>query len=187
MHYFFKLKFVDEASVRINAVGKPCIVGPKGEERFGTHQFFPNARTRSIILLTTLSDPRGPIYFEFVDGTTTSEVFRNFVTRAAAQGWLGAGDYLIMDNARIHSARAVIGDIDEVLGLVGATRVNLPAYSPELNPCEFVFGNMQDHIDTEQDGQSVQQVLTAALGSMTREKMFNFYLHCTSVALNDID
>jgi transposase len=94
--------------------------------------------------MTTLTKD-SVIYYELVQGTTTGAVFRNFVAKCALLGHIQPGQLFIMDNARVHTAGNILQQIDQVLGQVGAQHVNLPTYSPELNPCEFVFGEMKNY------------------------------------------
>ena len=62
------------------------------------------------------SPPRG--------GTNDQWDFFRVIVRLLADWALQEGDFLVLDNARVHHA-------------VGATAF-LPAYSPELNPCTCV-------------------------------------------------
>jgi transposase len=154
-----------------------------GTEHYGTYNFPRNSKVRSVILLTSLSNPQGIFYYEFVEGTTNGRTFRNFLAWAAQAGWIGANDNVIMDNASAHNGHAVLADIDAVLGLVGARRVNLPAYSPELNPCEFVFGEMKHYLRTHaSNGRFMDQRIDEALRHIPREHLIATYIHCTSVA-----
>jgi transposase len=184
--YTFQLKFVDEASIYVDEFGKVRVAGPVGTDHYGVYNFPRNGKVRSIILLTSLSDPRGHLYYEFVEGTTTARTFRNFLARAAQAGWIGANDNVIMDNARVHNGGNVLADVDRVLELVGARRVNLPAYSPELNPCEFVFGEMKHYLRTHAaNGQFTAHRIAEALQNIPRSHIIATYLHCTSIAFRE--
>ena len=47
--------------------------------------------------------------------------------------------FLVLDNASIHKGAAVA----EALAEIGVEPIYLPPYSPELNPCELVFGHVK--------------------------------------------
>jgi transposase len=181
-----QLLFIDEASVRVDDQGKVHIVGPVGEEHYGEYDFPANSPVRSVIMMTFLWHHERHIHYEFVEGTTTAPMFRNFIARAVRDGWIGHNHKLIMDNARIHTAAAVLRDIDEVLGMVGAIRVNLPSYSPELNPCEFVFGEMKAYMRrVGLRNRSLRNLVVEALEQIPRSHLLATYIHCTSVALRE--
>jgi transposase len=181
-----QLNFVEEASVYVNEFGKVKIVGPVGTEHYGVYSFPRNGKVRSVILLTSLSDPRGELYYEFVEGTTTARTFRNFLARAVQAGWIGTNDKVIMDNAKVHHGQDVLPEIDMLLNLAGARRVNLPAYSPELNPCEFVFGEMKRYLRTHaSNGRFTALRIHEALQRIPKEHIIATYLHCTSVAFRE--
>jgi transposase len=135
--------------------------------------------------MTTLTKD-SVIYYELVQGTTTGAVFRNFVAKCALLGHIQPGQLFIMDNARVHTAGNILQQIDQVLGQVGAQHVNLPTYSPELNPCEFVFGEMKNYLRTRGlHGTTLSQRMAEAFHSISRNNMIAYYHHCMSVALRD--
>ena len=64
----------------------------------------------------------------------------------AAYGTLTTGDYLIVDNASVHGGMDSIDLLLDFLEEHGVSLVYLPAYSPELNPCENVFCMLKTHL-----------------------------------------
>jgi len=52
---------------------------------------------------------------------------------------LGPGDIVVMDNLSSHKAKAV----RDAIRSVGAHRIFLPAYSPDLNPIEQMFAKLK--------------------------------------------
>ena len=66
--------------------------------------------------------------------------------------------------------------------------VYLPAYSPELNPCELVFNVMKNHIRNCRKGLPIWTEVIIALGKIDLEQMKQFYGHCINpdVILPDI-
>jgi hypothetical protein len=69
--------------------------------------------------------------------------FIHFVCEA---GCLGAGDYLICDNAQIHGAANTFEILTEILKMAGVELVYLPSYSPEL-----IFMQVKRHLQEYQD------------------------------------
>ena len=92
---------------------------------------------------------------------------------------LVAGDYLILDNARIHHGGDAMPYINQLLELAGVRLIYLPAYSPELNPCELVFGHVKRamNIDRRSDLLMWEEVLMR-FADVTTELMHQFYKHC---------
>lgn len=90
-----------------------------------------------------------------------------------------AGDFLVVDNATVHNGEASAKVLSELLDVFGVTLVYLPAYSPELNPCELVFSVMKSHIRNHRlEDASVPNETVQALAGITKETIERFYLHC---------
>ena len=68
------------------------------------------------------------------DGAVDGYRFLQFIDEEVLK-ILKHGDFLIMDNVRMHH----IAEVKEKLATVGATPLFLPPYSPELNPIEEAF------------------------------------------------
>jgi len=64
--------------------------------------------------------------------------FVDFVLNCCLDGALVAGDYLILDNAPVHHGEESAAFLMDILEYFSVKLVYLPAYSPELNPCELV-------------------------------------------------
>jgi len=50
---------------------------------------------------------------------------------------------VIWDGLRVHKSRLVKQFVEEQHGRLQLE--HLPAYAPELNPCEYIFGNLKHH------------------------------------------
>lgn len=92
------------------------------------------------------------------------------------------GDILVIDNASVH----VAAENQELLDLViqkGRFRiVTLPTYSPELNPCELVFGFVKNFLRSD-DGLDISHLplptrIGLALGKIGPSLMYSWYLKC---------
>jgi transposase len=72
------------------------------------------------------------------DGPINGENFRAYVEQILLPT-LQPGDVVVMDNLGSHKSKAV----REAIRSVGARRLFLPAYSPDLNPIEQVFAKLK--------------------------------------------
>jgi transposase len=129
--------FVDEAGVRSDyhagttwaPVGQtPTVLGTGA--RFGLN------------MISAIS-AKGALRFSILAGTLTTRVFIAFLQRllhdAAQHG--GGPVFCIVDNHPVHRAKAVAKFVDSTNGKLWLYR--LPAYSPQLNPDEWVWQNVK--------------------------------------------
>lgn len=72
------------------------------------------------------------------DGPINGESFLGYVTQVLVPT-LRPGDIVVMDNLGSHKSNA----IRDAIRSVGARRLFLPAYSPDLNPIEQVFSKLK--------------------------------------------
>ena len=72
-------------------------------------------------------------------GTNDARDFMATMLWLLENGALPAGSILVMDNARIHDAASIREVLAGLLALADVQLAFLPAFSPELNPCELVF------------------------------------------------
>eukprot|EP01114_Cavostelium_apophysatum_P011542 TRINITY_DN25845_c0_g1_i1.p2 TRINITY_DN25845_c0_g1~~TRINITY_DN25845_c0_g1_i1.p2 ORF type:complete len:100 (-),score=9.51 TRINITY_DN25845_c0_g1_i1:15-293(-) len=81
-----------------------------------------------------------------------------------------------MDNARIHHGADTRALLDKLVEAYGVNVVYLPAYSPELNPCEFVFGYSKNGArkDVSSDIPIWQKILYR-MGEVDIDLMRRFY------------
>jgi transposase len=127
--------FVDEAGVRSDyhagttwaPVGRTPAVAATGA-RFGLN------------MISAIS-AQGALRFSVLAGTLTAAGFIAFLNRllhdAAQHG--GGPVFCIVDNHPVHRAKAVARFVDATHGALRLYR--LPAYSPQLNPDEWVWKN----------------------------------------------
>ena len=93
-------------------------------------------------------------------------------------GGLRQGDTLVLDNARIHFAAESSAMVAQILVVAGVRMVFLPAYSPELNPCELVFSHVKRAMSF---GREPGEMWAEALGHFARvtfAEMDRWYMHC---------
>ena len=88
---------------------------------------------------------RGKLRFMLYTETMTSAVFLRFLQRLVKDA-KGRKIFLILDNLRVHHSREVKIWVKERESLIEL--FYLPAYSPELNPDEYLNGDMKRRIKT---------------------------------------
>ena len=183
-----QLLFVDEARIISKKLGRLRKIGRRGDGDRIIIDRRPNEIRLNVILMTSLVDRNSPLYFEIMPGTITAEIFRNFVARAAVLGHIPNGATVIWDNARVHLEAETINQIDEVVQMCGARRVNLPKYSPEFNPCEMVFAEIKCFMrNNRRPGWSLHDRLVEALDNVSWEHVLHYYEHCSSVGYRILD
>jgi transposase len=72
------------------------------------------------------------------DGAINGEMFLAYVEQVLVPT-LRAGDIVIMDNLPAHK----VAGVREAIEAAGASRILLPAYSPDLNPIELAFAKLK--------------------------------------------
>lgn len=73
-----------------------------------------------------------------VDGAINGERFLAYVEDVLVPT-LKPGDIVIMDNLRVHK----MAGVREAIEAVGAKRLFIPPYSPDLNPIEMAFSKLK--------------------------------------------
>jgi hypothetical protein len=68
-------------------------------------------KTGSMTLITALDPTELPFFFDFRMGRNNQFNFLVVVLEACKRGYLKRGDYLVMDNAAIHSGNDILGAI----------------------------------------------------------------------------
>ena len=128
--------FEDEAGLRTDhhsgttwgAVGQTPVVVKTGERK-------------SISMVSAIS-PRGELRFRVQEGSMTADRFIDFLKALLAS--VPGKVFLIVDGHPVHKAKKVKEFIEnEVDGLL--EMFFLPAYSPDLNPDEWVWNNVKNN------------------------------------------
>jgi transposase len=137
-----------------------------------------------MLLMTTLALKDDPLFFEIFDDNVNGDVFLAFIQEAVRQGRVPAGSIIVWDNARVPNA--IVADLDRSVISAGATRANLPPYSPEFNPCELVFAEIKTFLRNQsRPGWGLRDRVLEAAGAVSYENLLAYHQHCTSVALED--
>lgn len=92
--------------------------------------------------MITAMNGEGIVAYKIVPGAANGELFRAFISELlvpAMQPWPGRNSIVILDGVAFHKATVV----RELVEQAGGHLVVLPAYSPDYNPIEPVFGWMK--------------------------------------------
>lgn len=89
-----------------------------------------------------------------------------------------AGEFLVIDNASPHHGADAWTYIEDLLEASNVSIIYLPAYSPELNPCELVFGAVKRHMRNSNSHDSLFDRLLNGLATVSKDHMVNYYRHC---------
>ncbi len=132
-------------------------------------------------LLTSFSeeDDVDPISFSIRYGSNTQHDFLEFLQDAIQEGLLPRGHTLVMDNASVHVGSEIILEIKELCQATGITVCLLPAYSPELNPCELVFAMIKNKLRATRKNSTLLDEVIKAAACITNENVIQMYFHCT--------
>jgi transposase len=110
-----------------------------------------------------------------IEGATNVEVFHAYVREVLVPS-LQSGDIVIMDNLSAHKNEHTL----KLLEQAGAQVRFLPAYSPDLNPIELMWGKVKALLRKAQ-ARSHPELLNAiasALAAVTPEDARNWFAHC---------
>jgi len=128
--------------------------------------------------MTTLSADI-PVVFDLRENSNTQYNFLGFLTYLIDEGHLVEGDYLVCDNAAVHVGSATIDATFDLLDAAGVKLIFLPTYSPELNPCELVFGEIKRRVRNSRDFRSsLWLVVVVSICDVSLENVISYYRHC---------
>ena len=92
-------------------------------------------RSRTSVVMAISQDGRTPFVYKSLKGSFNGNRFAEFLQCLP----FPRGSTILVDNARIHHTR----EVKDVARQNGYTLLFTPAYSPEFNPIELVFGVMK--------------------------------------------
>jgi len=182
-----RLKFMDESHCVSKDLSRSKRCSPVGKT-LRVFDEFPNETRLTLSVLTAVDKPRAPLFYSITADINDRWSFFTFVMDAIDAGYIGAGDILVVDNAPIHVANNMLTVLLDAMQAVGANFVRLPAYSPELNPCEFVFGLLKEKLrhNAFPDLALVDRLISG-MRTVTIDNVLAFYRHCTGTAYRVLD
>ena len=120
-------------------------------------------------------------------GTNTALDFLETVFALITHGTLAAGDFFIVDNAAIHFAEEIQYPLEAVLAVARVRLVFLPTYSPELNPCELVFGRVKSIIRNQlsrlRGDHTLEEDIGVAFALVPFDDVLSFYVKAQNPVL----
>lgn len=131
----------------------------------------------SLTLLTSLSDTE-PLYVSLRRESNSQWDFLNFLNTAIESGKLKSGDVLVLDNASVHVGQETTNLVFDLLSSYNVYLLFLPAYSPELNPCEFVFSHLKGSLRKMSLSPTLIREIVLALGEIDHQQLLGFYKKC---------
>jgi transposase len=125
------------------------------------------------VLASLTPDGVGPT--RTVVGGTSKEVFLAYLDEALGPV-LAPGQVVVLDNLGAHRAAAV----RETVEARGATLLYLPAYSPDFNPIELVFGTLKTALRRAQarTREGLETAIRTALAAITPAQTRACFAHC---------
>jgi len=133
----------------------------------------------SCLLATSLS-ATVPVSYRLNSFTTTALDFLLFIFDLLQTGFCASGGFILLDNARVHTAHYVRTELDDLLASYDVQLFFMPTYSPEVNPCEYVFSGAKTHIRNHHRNSDsfLDDIQLAFTNTVTQSKVENYYLKC---------
>jgi transposase len=111
--------------------------------------------------------------------TQTGATFLRAIENAIERGYVRPGTTVVLDNARIHASAPTRQQLRARLFAAGARLIFLPAYTPECNPCEFIFAQVKNILWHSRGPGSLLNEIVRAFSHVSKLNVLNFYRECT--------
>ncbi len=136
-----------------------------------------NAKRSRINMISAISN-RGTLRFMFHKQNMDSDLLIVFMKRLVRDNPKKV--YLILDNLRVHHSKKVKAWIEENSDSIAV--FYLPSYSPELNPDEYLNGDLKRHIRSGRPARNEKELETKARGYLmkirrTRDHIRGYFRH----------
>lgn len=112
-----------------------------------------NAKRESINMISAVTN-QGKVRFRIFDGTMNADILIDFMMRLVSDAKRKV--ILILDNLRVHHAKVVKDWLEQHKGMIEV--FYLPAYSPELNPDEYLNCDLKAGVHSGQPARSKKQL-----------------------------
>jgi len=113
-----------------------------------------NAKKSSINMISSITN-QGKVRFMLYQETMTSQVFIKFLSRLVKDAKRKV--FLILDNHRVHHSKIVKEWLEQYKEQIEL--FYLPSYSPELNPDEYLNGNLKQRIRSGMPARSQKDLI----------------------------
>jgi transposase len=110
-----------------------------------------------------------------VNAATDGDIFTAYVELALCSK-LRPGDVVVMDNLSAHKVAGIAARIEAC----GARWLNLPPYSPDLNPIEKAWSKFKKFLRDAKarTKEALDQAVTDALETITADNAAAWFRHC---------
>jgi hypothetical protein len=189
-----KIKFGDEKSVKGHELwSKKARPDPfTGQSPPGTVVPSDFRNTYTVIGFCCVDPTVKPMHFTIGQENNASADFMANIINAAGCGWLKRGDFLVVDNARVHSG----GDADNLQDILWYAKspldglplnifvIPFPTRSPELNPIELLWNTLVQRINRLPAsiqlyrGEGLKIAAIDILKNISTEDVLKTYNHC---------
>jgi len=131
----------------------------------------PHGRWRTTTFLAALRHDRIEAPF-IVEGPIDGESFRTYVEKVLVP-CLKPDEIVMMDNLGSHKGKAV----RQLIRSVGAKRLFLPKYSPDLNPIEQVFSKLKHLLRkiAARDPEALYAAIAQSLKAFSPQECANYF------------
>ena len=150
----------DETGVQSDAYNTKGF-SPKGK----TPVIRLNAKKSSLNMVSAITN-QGKVRFMLYQETMTTQVFIKFLSRLVKDAKRKV--FLILDNHRVHHSKIVKEWLEQHKGQIEL--FFLPSYSPELNPDEYLNGNLKQKIRSGMPARALAVQLPSSCWSSTFEQ-----------------
>lgn len=177
------LRFVDEVHFEPKSLRRAHGYAPKGSRIIHISKEFITERY-SMILMTVPDGHPQPYQARIYKETVDAPKFVLFILGCILSGALTTGNILILDNAATHFSLETYQTLTAMLQGAGVSLVFLPTYSPELNPCELIFGLVKNYIRNHrgQEDSLLAEILKASV--LLHPSML---LHSTTIVFSKLN
>lgn len=161
----------------------------RGQRAYALRQTFgpaPDNTTFNVGVMTDLSSHKGLHDILNVEAHAQDSInFVEAMISAVERGIVRQGSVVVFDNARIHCAEDLFDFVVELFRTVGAVIIFLPKYSPELQPCELLFGAVKNRIYRTKGNGSLLEEVASSFRLVSREQIVNMYRACLLEAIEE--
>ena len=165
-----KLVFIDESGAKTN------MTRLRGRAKKG-QRLIDDAPYGHWCTTTMISSIRydGSTACMAIDGSTTSEVFREYV-RQVLLPTLQPGDMVVLDNLSAHKDTEALN----LICAVGAEVRFLPPYSPDLNPMENMWSKIKEFLRNAKSRtqEALLNAIADALKTITPQDAKGWFKNC---------
>jgi len=150
-------------------------LGPVGETLLITNTYTLDV-AYTLTLMTTLDiNLAVPLAIDLRLNSNTQYDFCRVIANFLEQKYLSEGDVLVMDNWSGHYAEDTVDALLALCRSAGVTIRFMPTYSPELNPCEYVFSLIKCYLRNHRGSEPFWMEILKAAANVTYNHVCNFY------------